>query len=100
MVPLFLFFFEKNILFISRERGGEGERGRKTSTNGCLSHLPLGTWPTTQAHALTRSQTGDFSVHGAMPDPLSHPSQGGKQNFRRNTLPHLHFSAAVVCVHG
>ena len=35
-----------------------------------------GTWPATQARVLTGNQTGDLSVYGMKPNPLSHPSQG------------------------
>ena len=35
-----------------------------------------GTWPTTQAHALTQNQTGDPLVHRLILSPLSHMSQG------------------------
>ena len=69
------------ILFIHfRERGREGERGRETSM--CeryidwspLARPQLGTWPTTQACALTGNRTCDIlvckpelSVHRATP---------------------------------
>ena len=36
----------------------------------------LGTWPTTQACALTGNRTGDLLVHGPALNPLSHTSQG------------------------
>ena len=44
--------------------------------------LPLtppnwGTWPITQACALTRNGTSDLSVHRPVLSPLSHASQGG-----------------------
>ena len=39
--------------------------------------LPLlGTWPVTQACALTGNRTSDLSVHSLAPNPLSHASQG------------------------
>ena len=42
---------------------------------GCLSHTcNQGTWPSTQACALTRSQTSDLSVCGMTPNPVSHTS--------------------------
>ena len=44
---------------------------------GCLSCAPnLGTWPTTQAHALTRNRTSDLLVRRPALNPLSHTSQG------------------------
>ena len=36
----------------------------------------LGTWPTTQAYALTGNRTGDSLVHKPAFNPLSHTSQG------------------------
>ena len=41
-----------------------------------LARLQLGTWPATQAHALTGNRTGKLSVCGTMPIPLSHTNQG------------------------
>ena len=38
----------------------------------------LGTWPATQACALTRNQTGDLSVHRPTLNPPSHTRQGKK----------------------
>ena len=38
--------------------------------------LPPGTWPTTQACALTGNQTGDLLVCRPALNPLSHTSQG------------------------
>ena len=41
-----------------------------------LSHPQLGSWPTTQACALTGNQTGDLSVCQPALNPLSHACQG------------------------
>ena len=60
-------------LFIFKERGGEGERVRETSP---LTRPLLGTWPTTQACALTGNQTGDLLVLRLALSPLSNTSQG------------------------
>ena len=43
--------------------------------------LPLacpqpGTWPATEAHALTGDQIGNLSVCRMVPNPLSHADQG------------------------
>ena len=44
---------------------------------GCLSRTPhWGTWPTTQACALTGNRTGDPLVQRSVFNPLSHSSQG------------------------
>ena len=45
---------------------------------GCHSHVPmLGTWPATQACALTGNQTSDSLVCRPALSPLNHISQGG-----------------------
>ena len=50
--------------------------GRETSI-GCLSRVPqLGTWPATQACALTGNQTSDLLVRRLTLNPLGHTSQG------------------------
>ena len=41
-----------------------------------LAHSLLGTWPATQACALTGNQTGDPFVHRPALNPLSHTNQG------------------------
>ena len=41
-----------------------------------LAHPPLGTWPATQACALTGNLTSDPLVHRLALNPLSHTSQG------------------------
>ena len=41
-----------------------------------LAHLPLGTWPATQACALTGNRTSDLLVCRPALNPLSHTSQG------------------------
>ena len=44
---------------------------------GCLSCAPYwGTWPATQACALTGNRTGDPLVHRPVLNPPSHTSQG------------------------
>ena len=53
-----------------------------------MDRLPLtcpqvGTWPATQARALTRSQSGDLLVHRLVLSPLSHTSQGSNGLFIR-----------------
>ena len=42
-----------------------------------LTRPTLGTWPATQAPALTGNQTGNLLVYGWALIPLSHTSQGG-----------------------
>ena len=55
-----LYFF--NILFIFKQRGGEGDREGTSSVGLPLTRPALGTWPATQACALTGNQTADSSV--------------------------------------
>ena len=55
----------------------EKERERNINVWLPLTHPPLGgTWPTTQACALTGNQTSDPLVHRLALNPLSHTSQG------------------------
>ena len=73
-----IYFFK--ILFIFfRERGRERERdGEKHWLVASCTCPQLGTWPTTQACALTGNQTGDLTVHRPMLNPLSHTTQGSE----------------------
>ena len=57
------------ILFLDRGR----KRRRERSVCGCLS---LGTWPATQARALTGNRTSDPLIRRLVLNPLSHTSQG------------------------
>ena len=54
---IFFFAFKIFYLFIFRERGREGEREGERCQCVVASHgpPPLGTWPTTQACALTEN---------------------------------------------
>ena len=54
----------------------EKERGRNISVWLPLVCLLLGTWPVTQACALTGNQTNNPLVHSLALNPLSHTSQG------------------------
>ena len=56
-------------------RGREKERERNISVWLPLTRPLLGTWPTTQAPALTGNPTSDPLVHKPALNPLSHPSQ-------------------------
>ena len=72
---LFFFFFLK-ILFIFRERRREGDRETNISVWLPLTHPQMGTWPATQACALTGNQTGNPLVCRPVLNPLSYTSQG------------------------
>ena len=74
---MFLFFLLYFIyLFLETREGREKERER--NINVCLPLVcpPLGTWPATQACALTGNQTGDPLVRRLVLKPLSCTSQG------------------------
>ena len=58
------------LFFLERGQGREKERERN------ITCPQLGTWPTTQACALTGNQTGDHPVCRPALNPLSHTSQG------------------------
>ena len=69
-------------LFIFREgEGREKERERNINVRLPLMCPLLGTWPATQACALTGNRTGDPLVCRLPLKPLSHTSQGEKIYF-------------------
>ena len=73
-----LFFF-KDFIYLFLQRGeGKGRRKKERNINVWLplAHPMLGTWPATQACALTGDQTRDPLVHSPELNPLSHSSQG------------------------
>ena len=74
-----LFFKDFNYLFLERGEGREKERERNINV-----WLPLtpGTWPATQACALTGNRTRDPLVRRPALNPLSHTSQGSLFIFR------------------
>ena len=76
-IHIYIFFLSFYSFIVFWERGREWERGKETSMPGCLLHAPqLGTWPTTQACALTENQTEDPLVCRPVLNPQSHTSQG------------------------
>ena len=67
-------------LFLGRGEGTQEERERNVDVGGkqigCLPHTPRpGTEPATQACAPTRNRTGDLSLCGTLPNPLSQAVQ-------------------------
>ena len=69
------YFEEFMYLFLERGGGREKERERNINVWLLLSHPPLGTWPTTQACALTGNQTSDPLVLKPALNLLSYTSQ-------------------------
>ena len=72
----FINIFFKYIYFLERGERREKERERKINVWLPLVCPQLGTWPTTQACALTGKGTGDPLVPRPELNPLSHTSQG------------------------
>ena len=71
-----MFLKDAIYLFLEREEREEKESERNVNVWLPLAHLLLGTWPTTQACALTGSRTGDLSILRPACSPLSHPGEG------------------------
>ena len=71
-----LLIFSKLILFIYCQREGKGGRKRERNIDWLPpAHSQLGTWPATQACALTGNRTSDPSVCRPVLSPLSHTNQ-------------------------
>ena len=82
-----LFLFLKDfIYFLERGDGEDKERERKISVWLPLTCPQLGTWPTSQACALTGNRTGDSLVHRPTLNPLSYTSQGWITFFKKVTF--------------
>ena len=77
-------------LFLERE----GKGGKEGEEHQCVVDLVrplLGTWPSTQACALTGNQTGELLVLRAALSPLSYTSQGLSQFKKNISLSYSHF---------
>ena len=78
MVRWIIFFFLNDVfiyLFLERGEGREKERERNINVWLPLTHSLLGTWPATQACALTGNWTGDPLVRRLVFNLLSHTNQ-------------------------
>ena len=69
---------KKEFIYLFLERGERREKERERNIDVPEKWLPLsspqpGTWPSTQAYALTGNRTCDVLVCRTMPNPLSHP---------------------------
>ena len=69
------------IFFLERGEGKEKERQRNINVWLPLTCPQLGTWPATQACAVTGNPTGNPVVHRPMLSPLSYTSQGNTGGF-------------------
>ena len=71
-------FFSKDFIYLFLDRGkGVRKGGTEASMCGCLLLTPLlGTWPATQACALTGNQTSNPLFPRPALNPLSHTGQG------------------------
>ena len=77
-ISMFSWIFKKYFIYLFlQRRGGKGkERERKINVWLPFAHPLLGTWPATQACALTGNRTGNPLVHRPALNPLSYISQG------------------------
>ena len=92
-----MYNFQKIFIYLFLKRGERREKERDRNINVWLPlTCPLlGTWPTTQACALTGNQTSDPLVHRLTPSPLSHTSQG--KTIIYNLFLILKFSYVYMC---
>ena len=91
MLNLYFFNVKLNFLkniYLFLERGMEGEGNINVWLP--LVRPLLGTWPATQACALTGNQTSNLSVHRPVLNPLSHTSQSDSMCF---------FNCDLFCIH-
>ena len=73
--------FSKDFIYLFLDRGREKERERNIHVWLPHTRPLLGTWPATQACALTGNPTGNLSVPRPALNPLSHASQGYRLAF-------------------
>ena len=72
-----MYIYIKDFIYVlERGRGKENKRERNINVWLPLMCPQLGTWPATQAFALTGNRTRDIWVHRLVLSPLSHTSQG------------------------
>ena len=92
----FLFIYIKHCIHLFLERGEGREKEREKNINMWLPlACPLlGTWPTTQACALTGNQTSSPLAGRPMLNPQSHISQGQTHSFLNN----FKFQNSFKCV--
>ena len=89
-----LLLLKKKIIYLllSRGEGREKKRERNINVWVPLRGPLLGTWPATQACALTGNPTGTLLVHRLVLNPLSYISQGIMRTFLLNSYTNPHFT--------
>ena len=65
----YYYFFKKYFIYLFLERWRETSMCKRNISQLLLSNPQLGTWPTTQACALTGNRTSDLSVHRLVLSP-------------------------------
>ena len=75
VLGIVFFFFFKILFILYKGERREKERERNINVWLTLTHPLLGTWPATQARALTGNRTGDLLVLRPAFSPLSHANQ-------------------------
>ena len=83
-------------LFLDSGEGKEKERERNINVWLPLAHPLLGTWPATQACALTRNRSDDPLVLRPTLNPLSHTSQGKHIILKTHRIPEVYISKKVI----
>ena len=81
-VRLFIYLF----IYLQRGEGRKIERERNINVWLLFARPQLGTWPATQARALTVNRTGDPLVLRWALNSLSHTSQGQCHVFKNHNL--------------
>ena len=76
-------YFLKDYIYLFLDKGEGREKEGEEHQCVVASHVPLlGTWPASQAYALTGNRTGEPLVLRPALNPLSHTSQGRKLFFK------------------
>ena len=90
---IFLLLFFKNFTYLFLERGEEKEKEKERNITVCLPLVCplLGTWPSTQACALTGNGTSDPLVHRPELSPVSYTSQGPFMFFKHSLQSHSRY---------